>query len=203
MTSFLKLVLALSLTLNLSSALSQAAVWDIPVRSNRVGLVATIVAPGVAWPAGTPLGGYAAQAPVAVVGSFYAALAAGNVSAAAALVCPADRAAFAANADELISRAQEFRTQERVGLIQQPSRALVFVRLNSQSGVQLRMSEVLPPSGASGSCITQQDPTASLVRDLLAASMSELTVPDFPNPYPNGVPAQLPVSGVLNPALSQ
>jgi hypothetical protein len=140
---------------------------------------------------------------VSVVGRFYAALADGNVAAATALVCPADRAAFTgATVDQLITRAQEFRAQERVGLIQHPSRALVFVRLNSRSGVQLRMIEVLPPSGSTGSCITQQDPSASLLRDLLAASMSDLSTPDLPNPYPNGVPAKAPVTGVSNPSTS-
>jgi hypothetical protein len=135
------------------------------------------------------LGGFAAQAPVTVVGNFYAALASGNVATAITLICPADRIAFgSADTEQLKAYLQEFRTQQRVGLIQYPSRSLLFVRLNSQSEVLLRVIEVLPPSGSTGSCITQVDPMATLLRDLLAASMPDVSAQDFPNPYPNGIP---------------
>lgn len=180
------------------SALAQTRTWSLPIESARVGPVATIVAPGTSWPPGTPLGGFAAEAPVALVGRFYDALAAGKTSVATALACPEVSKTFTSAGLERVQRSlEDFQTRERVGVMQFANRSLVFVRLTSRSEVILRVLEVLPASGTRGQCINEPDPMVLMLKDRLAASMSDLTPIDNSNPYPNGIPSQ-PASRSVN-----
>jgi len=194
-------MLALVLATLSAAASAQSGSWQFPLLSPKVGQVGTILVPGERWSAGTPLDGYAAEEPLTIVQKFYQALAAGDLTAATALICAGDRPAFAgADAQNLVQYLQTYPTRERVGIIQYPTLDLVFIRLVSPSGAILRAIEVLPPAAdpilnvypapprRTSSCITQLDEAGAALRDMLAQTMPELHDPSFPNPFPNGLP---------------
>lgn len=183
------------------AAHAQSGSWQFPVLDARSNTVGTILVPGVAWGAGTPLDGYSAEEPVTIVQKFYAALATGNVAAASQFLCAGDRALFtdtsAADAKAYLER---YPSRQKVGLIQYPTLAVVFVRLVSPSGSILRAIELLPPAAdpithvypprpmRTASCITKLDEAAIALRDILERTMPDLRDATFPNPYPNGIP---------------
>ena len=88
-------LVALAILAGLASAQTPGT-WRFPVISAVAGTTGWISMPGKQWPAGTPMDVNAYEEPVAIVSRFYAALATGNLTAAAQFICPADKSLFAA-----------------------------------------------------------------------------------------------------------